>query len=177
MAPPDNDAVFSGRAFQVRVEERPGPDGRPHRYEIVDRVPAVAVVADVDGALLAIRQERPAVRRVLYELPAGKVDPGESPEQAARRELAEETGYRAEHLVRLFDLYPSPGYTNELVSFFFTADPAAGLPHRESGEEAAGMEVVLLSPPQVRQMILGAEPLNALFHTGATVWLGRHPRA
>lgn len=177
MATTEDGAVFDGRAFRVRVDERRSPDGRTRRYEIVERIPAVAVVVDVQGALLAIRQERPAVGRVLYELPAGKVDPGEDAEVAARRELAEETGYRAGRLSHLFDLYPSPGYTSEVVSFFWTANPEAGVPRREPGEEAAGMEVLLLSAQQVRQILEDSTPLNALFHTGATAWLARHPLA
>jgi ADP-ribose pyrophosphatase len=65
-----------------------------------------------------VRQERPAAGRELWEIPAGKLEPGESPEEAARRELREETGLAVENLVPLGAIYPTPGYSNELIHLF-----------------------------------------------------------
>lgn len=168
--------AFSGRAFRVRLVPGVLHDGTRRVYEVVERVPAVAIVGEVEGRLIVIRQKRPAVGRTLFEIPAGKVDPEETSEMAARRELAEETGYRAGRLEHWLDLYPSPGYTTEIVSFFWAPDPVPGDPHREEGEE---MEVLLLDPDEVRALIQdrNAHPLNGLFYTGAAWWLGRCPPA
>ncbi|MGC8489572.1 MAG: NUDIX hydrolase [Clostridia bacterium] len=171
--PPSPDAVpFAGRAFRVRLVRRNDRGGEAHDFEVVERVPAVAIVAEVNAKLVVVRQERPAVGRILDELPAGKVDPGETPEQAACRELSEETGYVAQTLMHLLDIYPSPGYTSEVVSFFWAPDPLPGPPHPDAGEE---MEVILLTASQVRTLLSdqAAAPLNGLLHTGASWWLRR----
>jgi ADP-ribose pyrophosphatase len=157
----------------VRLVRRTDRHGEAHDFEVVERVPAVAIVAEVTGKLVVVRQERPAAGRILNELPAGKVDPGETPEQAARRELSEETGYVAHTLMHLLDIYPSPGYTSEVVSFFWAPDPLPGPSHPDAGEE---MEVSLLAASQVRALLSdhAAGPLNGLFHTGASWWLRRY---
>ena len=71
-----------------------------------------------DGRVVLERQYRPAIGRYIYELPAGHMDDGEDPSKTARRELEEETGYRAKNLKPLFSAYPSPGIRTEFSSFF-----------------------------------------------------------
>lgn len=106
--------AFRGRLISVRVL----PTSRGPR-EVVEHPGAVAVlVLDRAGRVLLVRQERPAAGRELWEIPAGKLEPGESPEEAARRELREETGLAVENLVPLGAIYPTPGYSNELIHLF-----------------------------------------------------------
>ncbi|MBX5466554.1 MAG: NUDIX hydrolase [Firmicutes bacterium] len=114
--------VFAGRTLAVRVDPVQ-IGGRATTREVVVRVPAVAVVAEnANGAVLVIRQFRWAVGQWLWELPAGKVEAGESPEATARRELEEETGWRARIWEAVGRFFPSPGYTQEQVHLFYATD-------------------------------------------------------
>ncbi len=110
-------SVCSGRRFrlgQVEALVR----GRRVVLDALLHPGAVAVVAVDGGRVLLERQFRPVVGEWLYELPAGTLEPGESPEEAARRELVEETGYRASRLWRLASFYPSPGVSTEVITVF-----------------------------------------------------------
>lgn len=103
--------VFRGRLITVRVDER----GR----ELVAHPPAVVAVAvDEERRVWLVRSPRPVTERSLVEVPAGLVDVGESPEQAARRELREECGVAAEHWEQLASAYSSPGFSDERIHIF-----------------------------------------------------------
>ncbi len=103
-------------------------------WEIVEHAAAVAVLAQRGRSVLGVVQHRPAVGERTWELPAGLIEPGESPEQAARRELAEEAqlGGRLELLTRM---YSSPGFTDEHIYLFEATDleEADGVP--DDGED------------------------------------------
>ena len=119
--------VFRGRIVELVVLD--------DRWEVVRHADAVAVLAsDADGRVLGGRQHRPAVDATTWELPAGLIDPGERPEQAAARELAEEAQL-AGTLRPLAAGYVSPGFTDERVHLFEATDlrPAPGRP--DDGEE------------------------------------------
>jgi ADP-ribose pyrophosphatase len=79
---------------------------------------AVIMPVDEDHRVLLVHQYRLPARSYLWELPAGRVDPGETPYRAARRELAEETGYRARKLEKLLEMYPSPGFLAEKMTIY-----------------------------------------------------------
>ena len=111
--------IYAGRVVTLRLKQLPGPDGRLRLREVVEHAAGAAVVAiDADGQVLLVRQPRPAVNARLLELPAGLVDPGETPIVCARRELEEETGYTADHLEPLARFYSSPGFCTELLHVF-----------------------------------------------------------
>lgn len=101
--------IYRGKILSLVLE-----DGR---WEIVEHKDAVAVLAVRDGRVLMVEQHRPAIRRTTLELPAGLIEPGESPLEAARRELMEEAGLDAE-LKELFSFYSSPGFTDERITLF-----------------------------------------------------------
>ena len=132
--PPFNETLSSRRGFDgawvhVRVDEVRLPTGRVSTREIVEHPGSVAIVGvTCDGNVLLLRQSHHAIGRTLLGLPAGTLEPGESPEACARRELTEETGYRAGSLRQLAAFYTSPGYTNERLTIFHAADcePAGG---------------------------------------------------
>ncbi|ADI14731.1 NUDIX hydrolase [Truepera radiovictrix DSM 17093] len=112
-----DEILFEGRV--IRVAKRSG------RWEVVFHAPAVCVLA-LRGErgreeVLLVEQLRPAVGQVTWELPAGLVDPGETPAAAARRELAEEVGL-AGTLTQLAEVYSSPGFTDEKVTLFMATD-------------------------------------------------------
>ena len=116
--------VYRGPVFTLYEDELELPGGRTCRKSRIEHRPTIGVVPVTgDGKILLIRQHRHAVGDSLIEIPAGTMDEGDaSPEACVQRELAEETGYRAAKLIRLFGGYLVPGYANEFMHFFLALD-------------------------------------------------------
>lgn len=113
------DAVFKGRRFQVRVDRVVEPSGMEASREIVAIDNAVCVVARPGpDAVILIRQYRHAAGETLLEIPAGAIETGEDPRDAAIRELEEETGYRAEKMVERGGFWTTPGFTTEYMYLY-----------------------------------------------------------
>lgn len=110
--------IFSGRAISVQVEEVRLPSGKLARRETVVHPGAVAIVAVEGGKILLERQYRHTAKRVIWEIPAGTIEKGEAPEDCARRELKEETGYAADKMEQVFSFYVAPGYSTEVIHLF-----------------------------------------------------------
>jgi ADP-ribose pyrophosphatase len=114
-------------------------DGREYEVATVRHAPAVVLLPLPDPEhVVLIRQYRHAVRRDIWELPAGSVDPGESPEAAAARECEEEIGLVPGRLEQLAALYPTPGYGDEELIFFRATKlgpPPPGSPHKPDEDE------------------------------------------
>ena len=113
--------------FYVTLDQALDPDGFEIKRAIVQH-PGSAVVMPVDEKkrVLLVRQYRLPALKYLWELPAGRVDPGETPLQAARRELAEETGYRARKFQKLAVFYPSPGFLAEKMTIYLATGLTEG---------------------------------------------------
>ncbi|HXX23684.1 MAG TPA: NUDIX hydrolase [Terriglobia bacterium] len=106
--------IYKGRLIQVKVDTIIEPGGVRAVREVVHHSGSVVILAHAgDGRIVLVRQYRYPARESLWELVAGGLEPGESPLAAARRELLEETGYRAQKCRLLFDFFPSPGILTE----------------------------------------------------------------
>lgn len=116
--------VYESRIFQVYEGRIQLPDGRTATQSWITHQPCItAVPVSADGKLLLIRQYRAAVERMLLEIPAGAMDKGpETIEECVQRELAEETGFQAHKLVKLFEGYLVPGYCNEYMYYYLAMD-------------------------------------------------------
>jgi len=111
--------LYSGRAVRLRVDRVRLPNGRETSREIIEHPGSVGILPLLTGnRVLLIRQYRHAVGQTIWEIPAGTMEPGETPIECARRELEEETGYRARSLKPFFDCYAAPGYSMELMRVF-----------------------------------------------------------
>ncbi len=137
-----SEIIFDGRILKLRHDCVRLPSGKEASREIVEHVGAVAgVVMRDDGKVVLVRQFRKPVERELLELPAGLINEGESPEDAILREIAEETGYRAQKIDKLLDFYIGPGFTDAKIHLFLASDLTAGKPSPDEDEE---IEVVTI---------------------------------
>jgi ADP-ribose pyrophosphatase len=120
---------FDGAWVHVRVDRVRLPSGRVTTRETVEHPGSVAIVGvTIDDRVLLLRQSHHPIQQTLLGLPAGTLEAGETPEACARRELLEETGYRAGPLSLLAEYYTSPGYTSEKMTVFLAekCEPAGG---------------------------------------------------
>ena len=121
--------VYQCSLFRVTEEEAKDPGGFDIKRSIVrHKGSAVMMAVDEKKRILLVRQFRLPAAKNLWELPAGKLDEGEKPLQAARRELKEETGYKAKNWKRLAGFWPSPGYVGEHMTIYLATGLTAGEP-------------------------------------------------
>ncbi len=126
--------VYRGKIVNLRCDDAELPDGSPCKREIVEHPGGAAVLCVRDGKVALVRQYRYAYSEELWEIPAGKLERGEDPARAAARELGEETGLKAEELVPLITLYPTPGYTDEKIHIFLAKGIKEGERHPDADE-------------------------------------------
>jgi ADP-ribose pyrophosphatase len=110
--------IYHGKVVDLRVDTIKLGEGKPHDVEVVEHAEAVAVIVRPSpGEMLLVRQYRHPLARENWEIVAGGIDAGESPEEAAARELREETGYVAHRVERLWSAFSAPGFCDELLHF------------------------------------------------------------
>lgn len=133
---------WSGNVGQFVEDDLELPDGRLVRLAVLRHPGAAAIVPFVDADhVVLLRQYRHAVSDTLWEVPAGKLDPGETPETCARRELEEETGYTAANLHSLGHVLPTPGFTDEIIHLYAATNLTFGKQDLDN-DEAIETEVV-----------------------------------
>ncbi|MHB8779899.1 MAG: NUDIX hydrolase [Candidatus Geothermincolia bacterium] len=116
-------SIFGGKVIRVYLDQVRLPDGVVAEREVVEHGGAVGIVpVDEDGTVTLVRQYRHATGESLLEIPAGKLDRGEAPEECAYRELEEEVGLTTGHLRKLSEFYTSPGFSNEVLHLFLAED-------------------------------------------------------
>jgi ADP-ribose diphosphatase len=128
--------MYKGAIFGVRRDEVLEPTGVRTTREVITHPGSVVVMPVLpDGRIILIRQYRHAARQFLWELVAGRIDPGESVRQAAVRELIEETGYRAKRLRIFLDLFPTPGFLEERMYILLAQGLTPGKAEPEEDEK------------------------------------------
>jgi len=131
--------VHAGRVISLDVDTVRFPNGVTGELEMIRHSGASAVVPLLEEPggptkVLLIRQYRYAADGFLYEIPAGRLNPGETPENCAHRELKEETGYTAGRMIPLTAVYTTPGFTDELIHLFLARDLISGKAALEADE-------------------------------------------
>jgi len=163
--------AYRGRLLSLRVDTVELPGGRRTTREIVEHPGAVAIVPlDGGGNVVMVRQYRKAVEKELLEIPAGGLDPGEDPEECARRELVEETGFYPGRLEGMGGFYTSPGFSSEYL-YLFVATDLELRKQRPASDET--IEVVKVPLEQVSGLISSGAICDAKSVTGLLRVLGR----
>src|ERR1700687_1835064 len=123
-----SEIVFTGKFIKIRQHEVILANGKKSIRQIVEHPGAAAcVVMNDEKQILLVQQYRKAAESVLIEIPAGKLDPGESPEACIKREVREETGVDITRLIKLCEFYPSPGFTDEKMYIYMAHAASQGM--------------------------------------------------
>lgn len=168
---------YHGRIISLDVDTVRFPDNSTGQLEMIRHPGASAVVpflddpGDSDPRVLLIRQFRHAADGYIWEIPAGRLDPGETPEQCAARELKEETGMVAGRLEPLTTIYTTPGFTDERIHLFMASVLSEGEHHREVDEflELVPTRWSALLDLIRKRDIMDGKTLSALLYAGAFV--------
>jgi ADP-ribose pyrophosphatase len=154
--------------FWVTEDRAVDPDGfEIHRHIVQHRGSAVMMPVDRKGRVLLVRQYRLPARKSMWELPAGRLDEGEKPLPAAKRELEEETGYRARKWKKLISFYPSPGYASEKMTIYLATDLIEG---RATPMEDERIECRWFTAKEIRAMIRTGRIADAKTIVGFLMW-------
>ena len=154
----DSEKVFTGRVFSIDRDRVKMPNGRTVTVDVVRHSRSVVLVPVPEpGKLILVRQYRYAVNAFLWELPAGSVDEGESPEEAARRECLEEIELVPSTIVRLGAMYPTPGYCDEEMIFFRLSGLEKTEEKAAAVDEDEDIEVKVFELRDVREMLRRGE--------------------
>jgi ADP-ribose pyrophosphatase len=137
------DVLYKGKVVDLIVDQVEYPSGNKGVREVLAHPGGAAVLALFPGdRILFVKQHRYPINKVLYELPAGKLSPGEDPQVCALRELTEETGYVARKIQKITSIYTTPGFCNECLHLYLATDLHYDKPNREEGEEHIQIEIM-----------------------------------
>jgi ADP-ribose pyrophosphatase len=162
-----SETIFKGRIISLQVDTVKLPNGETSSREIVRHPGAVAILALLDDRMLVVEQYRKPLERSLVEIPAGKLEPGEDPLEAAKRELEEETGYRCETLKHLCSFYTSPGFADELLHIYVAQEL---LPGQLKPDEDEFLECEAITLEQAQQYINQQRISDAKTITAVYAW-------
>jgi ADP-ribose pyrophosphatase len=154
--------IYQGRAFAISVDRVTLPSGHTTDMDVVRHPGSVVLVpVTAEGDLILIRQYRYVIDRFVWELPAGTLEPGETLEAAAARECEEEIGLAPRRLERLGAFYPTPGFCDELMTFYRCTELAPPAPDSTvQPDEDEVIEPRTFSPAEVRAMIARGDILD-----------------
>ncbi len=151
--------VYAGKILDVGIETHEMPDGRQSTFEIIRHPGGAAVLPELsDGRLLLIKQFRPSIGEMVYEIPAGRLEPGESPQECAARELVEETGYRAAKVLPLGSFWSTVGFCDEKIFLYLGKELIAAEQQLEPDEL---IDLCPMTPDNALEKIESGEILDS----------------
>lgn len=163
--------IFNGKIVRLDVDQARLPDGSIATREVVYHPGGVAILAlDEQNNVSLVRQFRYPFGKLLLELPAGKLDKGEDPLEAGKRELKEETGASARRYESLGRLYPSPGYCGEIIHLYFARDLSFG---EMNPDEDEFLEVEKIPLEEAVRMVMDNEIPDAKTQTAVLKVYGK----
>lgn len=150
----DTERLFEGKIINVRRDRVTVMEGESFREIVEHNGGAVIAAVKPDGNMIMVRQFRKPAERVMLEVPAGKIDPGEDPAVTAVRELKEETGYTAGKIRKLTQMYPSVGYSEEVLHLYLCTALKAG---DASPDENEAIDIEEYPVDTLVQMVMNGE--------------------
>ena len=154
-----SEEIFNGRLLHVFNDVIELPNGKKSTREYIKHQGAVAVVPVTDeNEIIAVRQYRYPIDRITVEIPAGKLDKGEKPLDAAFRELSEETGITDADISYIGGLYPSVAYTDEIIHMYMAKNLKYGMAHTDDDEF---LEVIKIPIDEFVEKIIGGEIMDS----------------
>ena len=130
-----SELIYKGRILDLYKDEVICPNGVKSIREVIRKSKAACIIAELDGKIMLEKQYRYPYDEVLIEIPAGKSDEDEDTSVTAVRELEEETGYKANKIVKLGTVYPTVAYTDELIDVYYATDLKKTKTHLDIDEE------------------------------------------
>jgi ADP-ribose pyrophosphatase len=165
--------ILKNKLFRVVDEVAHDRSGfEIHRSIVRHPGSAVMMAVDAQRRILLVKQFRLPAEKELWELPAGRLDPGESPEEAAKRELREETGFDARKWTPLTTFWASPGYVDEKMTIFLAEDLTEG---EKQPMEDERIEIGWFEADKLRQMIISGEIQDGKTMVGYLLWTQKQP--
>ena len=150
--------LYKGKIVNLRKDQAKLPDGSVALREVVEHTGGSAVICENDGKILLVKQFRYPYKEEIWEIPAGKLNEGESPEQTAIRELEEEGGLVAERVEKMFDVYPTPAYNTEIIRIYRAVNVKETAQKLDEGEFLIGK---WFDKAQLKNMIENGEIKDA----------------
>ena len=142
--------IYKGRVINLTKDDVLCPNGQTSLREIVHHRGGVAILYKVEDKFIFEKQYRYALNEEIIEVPAGKLEEGEIPLEAAKRELLEETGYRPLEMIHLGDSYPTPGYSSEVIHLYYC--PKAVKEERHLDEDES-IDLIYLTLEEIDKLI------------------------
>ena len=147
-----SEILYKGKILNLRKDKIFAVGEQISHREIIEHNGGVALAAITDeGKMVLVRQFRKAAEKVILEVPAGKIDPGEDPFHSAVRELKEETGYTAEKIEHLTSFYSSVGYSEEIIHLYMATGLTPGETEFDSNE---ALEILEYDLDSLKKMVL-----------------------
>lgn len=164
--------IFNGKIVRLREDQVILSNGNKATREIVEHSGAVAVLPiNEDGNIFLVKQFRKPIEGELLELPAGKLETGENPQDCAIRELEEEIGYKAGNIKKLISLYTSPGFSNEIIHIFVASNLERTQIHRDDDEL---MDILEMSFERAKDMIYEGKIIDGKTIVGILYFLQKN---
>ena len=145
-----SEQIYKGHVVSLKKDTVLCPNGEQSIREIVTHRGGVAILIKVDDKFIIEKQYRYALDQEIYELPAGKLEEGEVPIEAAKRECLEETGYKPLEMIHLGDMSPTCGYSSEIIHFYYCPKSVKAERHLDSAEV---IDVMYMSLEEIEALI------------------------
>ncbi|MBQ4650467.1 MAG: NUDIX hydrolase [Firmicutes bacterium] len=150
--------IYEGKIINLRRDKVTVENGTSYREIVEHNGGAVLAAVTDDGKMVMVRQYRKPAERVMLEVPAGKIDKGETPLETAARELKEETGYTPSNVEYLTEFYPSVGYSEEVLYLYLCTGLTAG---ETCPDENEALDVLTMDVEELYRMVMNAEICDA----------------
>ena len=162
-----SEQIYKGHVISLKKDKVLCPNGEESVREIITHRGGVGILIKVDDKFIIEKQFRYALGKEIYELPAGKLEEGEVPIEAAKRECLEETGYKPLEMIHLGDMSPTCGYSSEIIHFYYCPKSIKAERHLDSDEF---IDVLFLTMEEIEALIKEDKVVDSKLFTALTLY-------